>query len=83
MSAEPVSYAGRAGDERQAEGLWRLLDPGFLAEAGWDPRREILAPAPDHPLLGFRPAGSVAARVRHCCRSSFARLAAMLTIEAI
>jgi integrase len=54
VSVEPVSYAGRASDERQAGDLWRLLDPGFLAAAGWDPRREVLAPAPDHPLLGFR-----------------------------
>jgi integrase len=55
MSLATVSYAGRAGDgERQARDLWRLLDPGFLAEAGWDSRREVLAPAPDHPLLGFR-----------------------------
>ena len=55
MSAEPAVYAGRrAGGERPAGDLWRLLDPGFLAAAGWDARREVLAPAPDHPLLGFR-----------------------------
>lgn len=34
--------------------LWRRLNPGFLAEAGWNPATEILAPLPDHPLLGFR-----------------------------
>ena len=54
MSAGPAGYAGRASDERRAGDLWRLLDPGFLTAAGWDPRREVLAPAPDHPLLGFR-----------------------------
>jgi integrase len=54
VSVAPVNYAGRAGKEFRAEDLWRLLDPGFLAEARWDPRGEVLAPAPDHPLLGFR-----------------------------
>jgi integrase len=34
--------------------LRRLLDPSFLAEAGWDPAAEVLAPPPGHPLLGFR-----------------------------
>ena len=38
-----------------AEELWRRLDQGFLADAGWDPRTQTLAPAADHPLLGFRP----------------------------
>lgn len=54
MSVEPVGDAWRTSDERRSGDLWRLLDPGFLAAAGWDPRREVLAPAPDHPLLGFR-----------------------------
>ena len=60
MSAAPVSYAGRE-EESRAGGLWRRLDPGFLAGAGWDPRRRVLAPSPDHPLLGFR-----ACRVAGC-----------------
>jgi integrase len=54
MSVATVSYAGQAGDERQPEDLWHLLDPGFLAAAGWDPRQEVLVPSLDHPLLGFR-----------------------------
>jgi len=29
-----------------------LIDPGFLAEAGWDPLTRTLRPAPEHPLLG-------------------------------
>jgi integrase len=53
VSVAPVSYAGREGESRAGD-LWRLLDPGFLAGAGWDPRRQVLAPPPDHPLLGFR-----------------------------
>jgi integrase len=49
----------RPGDE--AEDLRRHLDLDFLAEAGWDPETEVLAPAPDHLLLGFR-----VCRVRGC-----------------
>lgn len=29
-----------------------LLDPAFLADAGWDPQRQVLHPPADHPLLG-------------------------------
>jgi hypothetical protein len=29
-----------------------VLDPGFLAEAGWDPVRLVLSPPAAHPLLG-------------------------------
>ena len=32
--------------------LAELLDPGFLAEAGWDPVDRTLRLAPEHPLLG-------------------------------
>ena len=35
-----------------AAGLAGLLDGGFLAEAGWDPVSRVLAPPPQHPLLG-------------------------------
>ena len=31
-----------------------VVDPAFLAEAGWDPARQILVFAPEHPLLGRR-----------------------------
>lgn len=31
-----------------------VVDPAFLAEAGWDPARQILVFAPQHPLLGRR-----------------------------
>ena len=36
------------------EDLWSRLDAEFLATAGWNPLTEMLAPQPDHPLLGFR-----------------------------
>jgi hypothetical protein len=29
-----------------------VIDPAFLAEAGWDPTRKVLAFTPEHPLLG-------------------------------
>ena len=29
-----------------------MIDPEFLAEAGWDPARKVLSFAPEHPLLG-------------------------------
>ena len=32
--------------------LAELIDPVFLAEAGWDPVARTLRPAPEHPLLG-------------------------------
>jgi integrase len=37
-----------------AEDLWPYLDPAFLAEAGWNPKAQALAPPPGHPLLGYR-----------------------------
>ena len=36
----------------QAALLAGLIDPAFLAEAGWDPRGQVLAPPPGHRLLG-------------------------------
>ena len=32
-----------------------LVDPRFLAECGWDPAGQVLAPPPDHPQLGWTP----------------------------
>jgi hypothetical protein len=40
---DPVDPGGR---------LRALLDPGFLAEAGWDEANLVLRPRADHPLLG-------------------------------
>ena len=31
-----------------------LIDPSFLAEAGWDPRTRVLSLPHEHPLLGWR-----------------------------
>ena len=37
------------------ERVWSLLQEQFLAGAGWDPAREVLAPPVDHPQLGYHP----------------------------
>ena len=34
--------------------LAALIDPGFLAEAGWDPASRVLSLPAGHPLLGWR-----------------------------
>ena len=59
------------GDERvvdeQAARLGRVIDPRFLAECGWDPAGQVLAPPSDHPQLGWsepvRPVCAVACAV--------------------
>ncbi|HEV3295627.1 MAG TPA: tyrosine-type recombinase/integrase [Streptosporangiaceae bacterium] len=52
VAAQPVSWAaGETADEAVAM-VERLLDPAFLAEAGWDAAGRLLCPPPEHPLLG-------------------------------
>lgn len=58
IAAVTTIGAARTGTRQGIEVL-ALLDPAFLAEAGWDGRRLILEPAPEHPLLG-RPVCRVA-----------------------
>ena len=41
-----------AGIDRHAAAITVVIDPAFLAEAGWDPARKVLSFAPEHPLLG-------------------------------
>jgi hypothetical protein len=51
----PVSHVfgdGCLADE-QAARLARLIDPAFLAEAGWDPGGRVLTPPCGHPQLGW------------------------------
>jgi integrase len=38
--------------DRHTAGIAAVIDPAFLAEAGWDAARLLLTPPPDHPLLG-------------------------------
>jgi hypothetical protein len=45
---------GPVPDDPELERLRQVLRPRFLAEAGWDPVRRLLAPPRDHPLLGLR-----------------------------
>jgi integrase len=44
-------FSWPAGDEAVSV-FERLLDPTFLAEAGWDASSRVLWPPPEHPLLG-------------------------------
>jgi hypothetical protein len=43
-------FAGGAGG--QAAAVAAVIDPAFLAEAGWDPACLVLSPPSGHPLLG-------------------------------
>jgi len=43
---------GVVGVGLDADAVMALVDPGFLAEAGWDPATLVLCPPADHPLLG-------------------------------
>jgi len=62
--------------DRHAAAIAAVIDPEFLAEAGWDPARKVLSFAPEHPLLGrpvCRAAGCstsapAAARICASCR---------------
>ena len=38
--------------DRHAAAIAAVIDPAFLAEAGWDPTRKVLSFDPEHPLLG-------------------------------
>ncbi|MGH9010908.1 MAG: site-specific integrase, partial [Acidimicrobiia bacterium] len=37
--------------EKSAERIWARIDPGFLAELGWDPDRRVLCPPDGHRLV--------------------------------
>ena len=41
-----------AGIDQHAARIAAVIDPAFLAEAGWDPVGLVLSPPPEHPLLG-------------------------------
>lgn len=43
---------GVIGAGLNADAVMALVDPGFLAQAGWDPVAMVLRPAADHPVLG-------------------------------
>ncbi|GFG63337.1 hypothetical protein MKUB_46890 [Mycobacterium kubicae] len=45
-------FADPAGIDRHAASITVVIDPAFLAEAGWDAARKVLSFAPEHPLLG-------------------------------
>jgi integrase len=67
-------------DDTYAAAVAAVIDPAFLAEAGWDAQLLVLSPPPEHPLLGrpvCRAAGcstTATDRSRICasCRRSLA-----------
>jgi hypothetical protein len=61
-----------------AQEFARLLDPAFLAEAGWDALRLVLCPLAKHPQLGRRPCvvsdcGAPSSRAGQLCMPCSAR----------
>ena len=54
MSTALPGLSRPASPDGGVEDLRRHLDPVFLAGAGWNPKTRVLAPSPDHPLLGYR-----------------------------
>jgi integrase len=71
---------GPIGAGLDAAAVMALVDPGFLAEAGWDPHAVVLRPPADHPLLGrpvCRAAGcdNTARRPTRICTGCEQRLA--------
>ena len=50
----PQVFGGQVAVDARAARLGSLIDPGFLAECGWDAAGQILAPPSDHSLLGWQ-----------------------------
>lgn len=77
-AARPRAQGPIAGG-LDAAAVMALVDPGFLAEAGWDAQAMVLRPPADHPLLGrpvCRVAGCVnsARNPRRICQGCTDRL---------
>jgi integrase len=58
-SVAPATRAGEVAShvfggvcDEQVARLTRVIDPRFLADCGWDPAGQVLAPPSDHPQLG-------------------------------
>jgi integrase len=67
-----LSAEGRT--DRRAAGIAALIEPEFVAAAGWDPAGLVLAPPPQHPLLGWPicrtgGCGNAACRQGQLCRA--------------
>ncbi|MDP7733062.1 tyrosine-type recombinase/integrase [Mycobacterium sp. TY813] len=52
VAGEAHVFTDKAGIDRHAAAIAAVIDPAFLAEAGWDPQRRVLSFPPEHPLLG-------------------------------
>ncbi len=60
--------------DRRAAGITALIESEFVAAAGWDPASLVLAPPPEHPLLGWpscraEGCGNAACRRGQLCRA--------------
>jgi integrase len=55
-AAAPLARTPRASrpDEKQAKRLLALIEPTFLAAAGWDADTQVLTPPADHPQFGYQ-----------------------------
>jgi integrase len=51
-AVEAVFPAGQPGVDAVTRRLVTLIEPGFLAEVGWDAQRLVMCPPAGHPLLG-------------------------------
>ncbi len=49
----PAGLTADSPSDLRLARLEALMDPVFLAEAGWDAELGLLRPAPDHRLLGW------------------------------
>lgn len=78
--AGSAAHVLAAGADGPSAAIAQVIDPAFLAEAGWDPVRLVLFPPAGHPLLG-RPVcrvpgcGTTAARSARICASCERRFA--------
>jgi integrase len=67
-------FTAGLGADRRAAGITALIQPEFVAAAGWDPASLVLAPPPEHPLLGWpicrtSGCGNAACRCEGLCRA--------------
>lgn len=63
LFADPIT-------DRAAAAIGAVIDPAFLAEAGWDPGERVLRPPAAHPLLGRAICQAAGCwNTATCCRS--------------
>ncbi len=80
-------FATELGIDQPAARIAALIEPEFLAEAGWDPASLVLAPPPEHPLLGWPVCrtdgcGNAACRQGQLCKACAGGRAAAISAPA-